>query len=152
MKAREKPSLKVLIDVIAKHGPVEMNRLLELLPISHTPIYRMCKFATEQGYLSAERIKKEGVCGRRHLTYTRTAKRYTPPAPAPKTLLNRMYKERAREAAKAAKALDEAVKPFRHWQDSLLFGAYPKPYEPKIRIGRVYKQSMEVTDDELEAA
>ncbi|WP_144156529.1 hypothetical protein [Paraburkholderia sp. BCC1885] len=147
MLNREKPSLKIVIDTIAQHGPSDIEQLIGMLPMSHTPIYKLCKLATEQGYLSSERIKKEGVCGRRHLTYTRTEKPYAPPKVSEKTLRNRRGKERARMKAERMNGI---AQPFRHWQDALLFGSYPKSFEPTLVAGRIFKQSMEVTEDELE--
>ena len=53
----------------------------------------------------------------------------------------------------AAKALEKEQskhpQAFRHWQDSLLFGDYARPFKPQIKTGRVYRQSM---DDDRESA
>ena len=145
-RAAEKPAMKTLISAIDKHGPATMDDLRKLLPMSDTVISRACKNGQDDGYLIRKLEKKAGACGRRHWTYQRTAKPYVAPQVSAKTMLNRMYLERAKEREACV------VTTLRHWQDVALFGQYPTPFESTITTGRVYRQLMTVTDDEMEAA
>ena len=144
--ASEKPAMKTLINAIDKNGPATMDDLRKLLPMSDTVISRACKNGQDDGYLIRKLVKRAGTCGRRHWTYQRTAKPYVAPQVSAKTLLNRAYLERVKQRAEGP-----VIEPFRHWQDVALFGE-PKPCESKAAQGRIYRQPMLVTDDELEAA
>jgi predicted transcriptional regulator len=144
--AREKPAMKKVINFIEKAGPVTIETLKRELPMSETVIYRACKNGQDEGYLTLKLEKKVGVTGRPHWTYTRTAKRYTPPAVTEKTIRNRVYKERAKE-----RETFTSLGIFRHPQDIALFGE-ANPCEPKITRGRIYRQPMPTFDEELEAA
>ncbi|TCG09332.1 hypothetical protein BZM27_05895 [Paraburkholderia steynii] len=149
MSNREKPSMKTVIEFIGKFGPLETDQLKLMLPMSETAIYKACKSGVDEGYLRVDRAKKKGVCGRRHCIYTRTDKPYIAPQVCHKTIINRIYRERMLTMDKVP---DNRVVPFRHWMDSALFGSYPTPIEPQIKEGRIYRQPMNVRDDEELAA
>jgi hypothetical protein len=119
--------LKTVINFIDRNGPSTLAQLKGLLRISESAIYFACLKGQEEGYLTLEMEKKVGVRGRRHAVYHRTAKHYGHLAVA-------------------------EITPFRHPDDIALFGAYAKPFEPTMTTGRIYRQEMTVTDDELECA
>jgi len=58
-----------------------------------------------------------------------------------------VYREKLAEELAARDRANRPM-PFRHWQDSVLFGDYSKPFTPQIVCGRIYQQSMDVRDRE----
>ncbi|HEX8894436.1 MAG TPA: hypothetical protein VF783_13990 [Terriglobales bacterium] len=150
MSTRENPSMRLVIDLVEKHGSMRTGEMKEHLPLSETAIYRACVSGVKEGYLAKRQYKKPSCSGRKYHTYRRTKKPYAPRQALPKSIQNRVYRERAAWVVDEKEAAD--VVPFRHWMDSALFGSYPKEFTPTITTGRVFRQSMTIVDDELEAA
>jgi hypothetical protein len=144
--AREKPSLKTILDAMKPGASMDVEQLKKAVPLSESAIWNACKRAIDEGYLTHGSVKRKGCQGRKRNVYRRTDKPYISPIPSAKALRHREYRARDKEWASQS----ERVVPFRHWQDSLMFGAYPMPFEPKIGVGRIYRQSMSVNDDEEE--
>lgn len=148
MTLREKPTMKLVIELIALSGPADVGFLLTKLSMSESVIYKACKQGVREGYLRERLIKTAGICGRRRIAYVRTKKKYGDPVFTEKALIRKQRLQREKEKVKAP---SRSASPFRHWQDELLFGPYAKPFKPQFVLGRIFRQSMSIADDELEA-
>jgi len=151
---QENPLMRHVISLVENDGGVlRMSEICARMEgISHSAVYTACVRGIEGGYLTSQPVKREFGRGRRERGYSRTDKPYVAPTPTKDATRKRLAKERARiaDAMFVEQAMAE-IHVFRHPLDELLFGAYPKPFEPHPLPRRVYRQSMDV-GDEMEAA
>lgn len=151
----ENPLMKHVIALVESGGSVmrmsEISARME--GVSHSAVYKACVRAVEGGYLKSQPVKRECGRGRRERGYSRTDKPYVAPIPTKDAIRKRLARERERaQDAMLAEQATAEIHIFRHPLDELLFGAYPKPFEPHPLPRRVYRQSMDVGDEMERAA
>lgn len=150
----ENPLIKHVIALVENGGGVtRMSEIADgMKGVSHSAVYKACVRAVEDGYLASQPMKRECGRGRRERGYSRTDKPYVAPTPTKDAIRKRLARERERaEDAMLVEQSTAEIHVFRHPLDELLFGAYPRPFEPHALPRRIYRQSMDV-GDELEAA
>lgn len=99
-------------------------------------------------------LNRVHVCGYYYDTTAKPSKKWT--AGKGKDVAPPRYTEKARREAterriaKQKERIDfRGVTPFRHPQDAIFFGSYPKSFTPTIPAGRIFRN---LRDDEFEAA
>ncbi len=132
MTTRDKPVLKLVIDLIQKNGPMTVRDIMSELLMTQNAVSKRCYDARNAGYLTMTFEREREMVGRKGAIYTRTAKPFDKAIASPKTIEGRERKRRDRENEMARKLRVEAAKmrnwhgkpfiPFRHPHDAWFFG------------------------------
>lgn len=134
---REASTLRICCELIAQHGAMTVVDVCALSNLREAGIRHALKRGIDTGYLVEGTKKQMSVAkGNARKTYVRTKKRLPG----------------VTEAAPEPVIVRSEFAPFRHWQDTALFGPASRIWSNTGHVeARVYTQSMSVTDDELEA-